>query len=293
MAAIEALGYRRNYAARALATNRSHRIGMIAANLMLYGPRAMATAVAEAGYEAGYDTALVGLPELSKESLAAAIHRLLGGGVEAVIVAVAHPEAIQLTQDLDLSIPVVVVQGVETDQLMAAGVDQVSGAVMATSHLLDLGRGPVAHVSGPLDWIEAAQRRTGWIMAHEERGLSLGREVPGSWSPASGYAAGRLVAADLEIHSVFVANDSMALGVLKALAEEGRRVPADVAVVGFDDIPDAAFFLPSLSSVRQDFMALGRSAVGLVVCALGGDPAPSTDLIAPILHVRASSAVAA
>lgn len=288
-AAIVELGYRRNAAARLLATNRSGRIGMVSAHLALYGPSMIAGAVQEAGREAGYDVSVVGVLELSEEALRDAVDRLLDHAVEAIVVAVAHRDAHNLVRSLSLPIPVVLAQGVEPGEPMAAGIDQVAGGRLATNHLLDAGHHSVAHVSGPADWTEAAQRREGWRQSHEARGLLPGPEVPGDWSASSGYDAGRRIAQDPSVTAVFVANDAMALGVLKALHEAGRHVPGDVSVVGFDDIPEAGFYFPALTTVAQDFPELGRRAVDLTVRALGGEERPAAELAQPALLIRAST----
>lgn len=288
-AAIVELGYRRNAAARLLATNRSGRIGMVSAHLALYGPSMIAAAVQEAGREAGYDVAVIGVLELSEQGLRDAVERLLDQAVEAIVVAVAHRDALSLVRSLSLPIPVVLVQGVGPGDAMAAGIDQVVGARMATDHLLELGHRSVALVGGPADWTEAVQRREGWQQAHEARGVLPGPELAGDWSPESGYSAGLRIARSADVSAVFVSNDAMALGVLKALHEAGRAVPDDVSVVGFDDVPEAAYYWPALTTVAQDFPELGRRAVDLTVRALAGEERPSVDLTQPHLVVRASS----
>ncbi|MFW6868395.1 LacI family DNA-binding transcriptional regulator [Nocardioides sp. CPCC 206347] len=288
-AAIVELGYRRNAAARLLATNQSGRIGMVSAHLALYGPSMIAAAVQEAGREAGYDVAVVGVLELSEDALRDAVDRLLDQAVEAIVVAVAHRDALNLVRSLSLPIPIVLVQGVCRGDVMAAGIDQVAGARLATEHLLDLGHRSVAHVSGPTDWTEAAQRREGWRQAHEARGLLPGPELAGDWTAGSGYDAGLRIARSPDVSAIFVGNDAMALGVLKALHEAGRSVPDDVSVVGFDDVPESAFYWPALTTVVQAFPELGRRAVELTVRALGGEDRPMVDLAAPELVVRASS----
>ena len=149
LAAIEELGYRRNFAARLLATNRSRRIGMVTAHLALHGPSMIALAVQEAGEVQGYDVSLVGLPEFSFESLQHAVDRLSDQAAEAIVVAVPHKDAVEMTRSLQPSIPVVMVQGVVAGQPLSAGIDQEAGARMAVGHLLDLGHRRVAHVSGP------------------------------------------------------------------------------------------------------------------------------------------------
>ena len=289
LAAIEELGYRRNYAARILATNRSHRIGMVTAHLGLHGPSMIALGVQEAGYAAGYDVSLIGVPEFSAELLDHAVDRLSDQAVEAIVVAVAHREAAELTRSLQLPVPIVTVQGVAAGTPLSASIDQEAGAVLAVGHLLDLGHRHVAHLAGPSDWVEAEQRRAGWRRAHEERGLLPGPELTGDWSPESGHRAGLLIAADPDVTAVFAGNDSMALGLLNALHERGRRVPEDVSVVGFDDLPEAAYFWPPLTTVAQDFAELGRRALAVALAAVRGEDDAVLDPIAPTLTVRRST----
>ena len=289
LAAIGELGYRRNLAARMLATNRSGRIGMVVAQLALHGPSMIANAVQDAAHEAGYEVSLLGLADYTDGALAGAVSRLLDQAAEAVVVAVAHRDAGPEVRALSLPVPVVVVQGVTGEEPFAAAIDQVAGARLATSHLLDLGHRRVAHVSGPRDWVEAWQRGEGWRLAHQDRGLLPGPEVEGDWSARSGYEAGARIAADGDTTAVFAANDAMALGVMQALHEAGRRVPEDVSVVGFDDVPEAAYYWPALTTVSQEFSALGRRAVEVTVAALAGEERVPHDLLQPGLVVRGSS----
>lgn len=290
-AAMQQLGYRRNAAARALATNRSGVIGLVAAHLGLHGPGMIAVAVQDAAHEAGYSVAQVGLVSLTDGELRRHLDRLLDQAVEAVVVAVAQRAALDTVAALDLPVPVVLVQGVTPGQPLAAGIDQAVGGRLATGHLLDVvaGRGTVAHVGGPPDWVEAQVRREGWLAEHESRGAPAGPELAGDWSARSGYEAGLRLAGDRDVAGVFVANDAMALGLLRAMHEQGRAVPGEVAVVGFDDAPESAYAWPPLSTVRQDFAALGKRAVDLAVRALGGEADASVGLVVPELVVRASS----
>ena len=290
LAAIEDLGYRRNFAARLLATNRSRRIGMVAAHLALHGPSMMALAVQEAGQDQGYDVSLIGLPEFSFESLQKAVDRLSDQAVEAIVVAVPHKDAVEMTRSLQLSVPVVMVQGVIAGEPLSAGIDQEAGARLAVGHLLDLGHRHVVHVTGPSDWLEADQRGAGWRVAHDERGLLPGPELKGDWSSDSGYAAGLKIARDPAVTAVFAGNDFMALGVLHALHEKGRRVPDDVSVVGFDDAPESAYYWPALTTVTQEFSELGRRAMTVALEAVRGGMETAAGLIQPTLQVRASTA---
>ncbi|WP_432876690.1 LacI family DNA-binding transcriptional regulator [Kribbella sp. CA-245084] len=289
-AAIAELGYRRNNAARLLVTNRSRRIGMISAHLVLHGPGMIAVSVQDAGHKAGYDVSLVAVEDFSSQSLREAVGRLLDEAVEAIVVAVAHREALEQVRSLDAGVPIVVVQGVSAGQPMAVGIDQEAGARLAVEHLLDLGHHHVAHVAGPQEWVEAGQRRAGWQRAHEERRVLPGPELAGDWSPKSGYEAGLRIAEEPDVTAVFAANDSMAIGLMSALHAKGRDVPGEISVVGFDNMPEAPYLWPALTTVDQEFSLLGRRAVELTLRALEGDLAPATQLIRPGLVVRDSTA---
>jgi DNA-binding LacI/PurR family transcriptional regulator len=290
LAAIAELGYRRNNAARLLVTNRSGRIGMISGNLVLHGPSMIAVSVQDAGHKAGYDVSLVAVEDFSVQSLREAVGRLRDEAVEAIVVAVAHREALEQVRSLDAAVPVVVVQGVSTGQPMAVGIDQEAGARMAVEHLLDLGHRHVAHLPGPLEWVEAGQRRAGWQHAHEQRHVLPGPELNGDWTPRSGYEAGLRIAEDPDVTAVFAANDQMAMGLVYALHEKGRDVPGEISVVGFDNVPEAPYLWPALTTVDQEFSLLGRRAVELTLRALAGEADPSTELIRPELVVRDSTA---
>ena len=197
---------------------------------------------------------------------------------------------VEMTRSLQLGIPVVMVQGVTAGQPLTAGIDQGAGARKAVDHLLDLGHRRVAHVSGPSEWIEADQRAAGWRAAHEERGLLPGPQIVGDWSSASGHHAGLKIAQDPDVTAVFAANDFTAVGVLHALHQSGRRVPEDVSVVGFDDVPQAEFYWPALTTVAQDFSELGRRALSVALAAVRGDDGTTVDLIEPLLLIRSSTA---
>ncbi len=205
---------------------------------------------------------------------------------------VAHDEALEVVRAQEARVPYVVVEGDLSSAASAVGVDQVQGARLATRHLLDLGHRTVHHVTGPADSKEARDRVEGWRTELTAAGAPVPECPHGDWTPSSGYEAGRrLVArkrAGEDITAVFLANDQMALGLLAALHEEGLSVPGDVSVVGFDDLPEAPYFTPPLTTVRQDFAELGRRGVELVLARLHGEEL-HPDPVPPALLVRAST----
>src|SRR5262249_32622185 len=149
-------------------------------------------------------------------------------------------------------------------------VDQYAGAGLATRHLLELGHRSVWHVTGPSDWPEAVQRIEGWRDALDAAGAPAPPTLTGDWSARAGDEAGRRLAAVPDVTAVFVANDQMALGVLHALNQAGIAVPGQVSVVGFDDMPEAEYFLPALTTVRQDFNEVGRCGLRTMLEMIDG-----------------------
>ena len=288
--AIADLGYRRNQAARALVTRRSGLIGVIVDELRLYGPASTVSSVAQAAREAGYGITLDLLWDVTGSSVAAALEHQLSQAVEAVVLVAAHGDMPDAGVLRGLSMPVIALDGFLGDASPTAGVDQRAGGVMATRHLLDLGHRTVAHITGPEDWPQAEARLAGFHEALTQAGVRPGPVVTGDWSPKAGYEGClRILDENPSTTGLFVANDQMAMGALRALAEAGKSVPDDVSVVGFDDIPEAAFSQPPLTTIRQDFAALGREAVRLIVGAIGGEELPST-LVPPRLVARQSTA---
>jgi DNA-binding LacI/PurR family transcriptional regulator len=291
LAAIEELGYRRNPAARTLVTRRSGSIGVITADMNHYGPASIMLGLESASRAAGYSLSLAGLPEISADSLRQAVDRVLDQAVEAVVIIVAHQAALELAQSLHIAVPLVLVEGDLTATPLTAGVDQIAGARLATNHLLDLGHRSVVHLPGPADWLEAVARREGWQMALEDRSAPVPElMVEGDWTSRSGYQVSRAMLARTRPTAVFAANDQMALGLLRALHEAGLRVPEDVSVVGFDDVPESGYFTPPLTTVRQDFPELGRRIMALVLRLLAGELNASEPLVEPLLVIRSSTA---
>jgi DNA-binding LacI/PurR family transcriptional regulator len=303
--AIEELGYRRNSSARALVTRRTLTLGVVACHPTLFGPASTLLGIEEASREEGYTVSTVNLRSYTRAALSEAIDHLRDRGVEGVVVIVPQRQAVSALTELKLPLPVVTVEGGHHLEIPSVSVDQQLGARLATSHLLAAGHRTVWHVTGPMDWLEAEARCAAWRATLEEAGAPVPEPLVGDWTPLSGYRvgqelAGRVAAVAARPRSegptaVFVANDQMALGVLRALHEAGISVPDEVAVVGFDDIPEAEFFLPPLSTVRQNFTAVGQASVRLLVSLLEGQTGRSEErvVIPPSLIIRASSAPAA
>ncbi|MEV4804436.1 LacI family DNA-binding transcriptional regulator [Nonomuraea sp. NPDC049421] len=275
--AIGILGYRRNLAARALVTRRSHRLGVIGFNTTLYGPARTVHGIEQAAREAGYfvsvlslrtinaPTATAAVSSLVEQGVDEAIGHLVEQGVDGVVVVAPQHAAARALAGLPPGLPAVAIEYPHHGHVPVVRVDQAEGARQATALLLALGHETVWHVSGPDGWLESEGRREGWRAALSAAGRRIPEPLTGDWTPRSGYVAGGELARVSGLSAVFVANDQMALGLLRAFSEAGIRVPEQVSVVGFDDVPESAYFTPALTTVRQDFGQVGRLSIELLL----------------------------
>jgi DNA-binding LacI/PurR family transcriptional regulator len=289
--AMQQLGYRPNSVARALVTGRSRTLGVVSFDTTLYGPASTLYGIERAAHEAGYFITIASLEALDRPSVLDAIERLRVQGVEGILVIAPQVGATQALMQAPAGIPLVALEAGPQDVVPVASVDQFAGARRATEHLLELGHRTVHHIAGPENWLEAQARVAGWRAALAAARAEIPEPLVGDWSPRAGHQHGETLAADPNVTAIFSANDQMALGALRALHEARRRIPLQVSIVGFDDIPEAPYFTPPLTTVRQDFNEMGRRGLRLLLDAIGSPEArPSPHLeIAPELIVRASS----
>jgi DNA-binding LacI/PurR family transcriptional regulator len=289
-AAIEELGYRRNSAARALVTGHSQTLGVVTLNSTLYGPASTLHGIEQAAVESQYFVIVASLRATDRPAVRQAISRLVDQGVEGVVVIAPLVSVAEALADLPPGVPVVAVEGDAEPDIDVVTVDQRAGAEAATGHLLDQGHATVWHVAGPNDWLEAQQRTAGWRATLEAARIDVPPPLHGDWSARSGYQAGHMLAGMPDVTAVFVANDSMAVGVLRAFHEHGRAVPEDISLVGFDDIPEAAYFNPPLTTIRQDFGEVGRRSLALLLDQIeSGERAAARHVVETTLIVRSSS----
>ncbi|MGC9665379.1 LacI family DNA-binding transcriptional regulator [Planosporangium sp. 12N6] len=290
-AAIAELGYRPNRAARALVTGRSQLIGAVTMNSTLYGPASLLAAFEQAAAEAGFAVSVATVSTPDRRSITAAVERHLDHRVAGIVVIAPVASAAEALAHMPAGVPLVAIDGDPERPGALATVDQVAGARAATRCLLEAGHRTVWHVAGPDGWFDTAGRIAGWESALRDAGAEIPPLMSADWSAASGYRAGQMLARMPEVTAVFAGNDHLALGILRALNERGRRVPQDVSIVGFDDVPEAAYFIPPLTTIRPDFAAVGRASLTLLVDQIrSGRPTASRHTIAPTLVVRDSVA---
>ncbi|MHB1010859.1 MAG: LacI family DNA-binding transcriptional regulator [Propionibacteriaceae bacterium] len=289
LAAIAKLGYRRNHAARALATSHTELIGVIGTNLEYFGPASVAGAVELAARVHGFATLAGTLHSTDTDEVAHLMTSFVDRGVEGIVVIAPHDRAVAAALSVAAAVPTVLVAdgACPTAGCHVVSVDQQLGARLAIEHLLGLGSGRIVCISGPLDWFDARSRLTGWRAALAAAGMPEPETIVGDWTARRGHEIGAMLAEDPP-DAIVCGNDLTALGVLAALHQKGIEVPRRVKVIGFDDIDGSEYFVPPLTTVRQPFVALGRRSIEVLVEAIAGGP-PRVDRIAPLLVRRGST----
>ena len=286
--AIEDMNYTRSSIARALATRRAMRIGVLVGSAVQYGPNSTLRALESAAREAGYAISAFSISDDEELQIDTGVVELVTEGVDALCVIAPRESSLDLLGQQSTGLPTLVIKSEPHAEMHTAGVDQREGATLAVSHLIGLGHRSIAHLAGPSDWYDARAREQGWRDALTGAGLPAATPVIGDWTSDYGYAFGTTFDFS-DTTAVFAANDQMALGLVHGLAERGLRVPDDLSVVGFDDLPDARHFLPPLTTLRQDFAALGTLAMQLIIAAIEGESTEEHQLIEPRLIVRGST----
>jgi DNA-binding LacI/PurR family transcriptional regulator len=285
---IAELGYQPSSVARALASRRTRSIGVIVDAADHYGPKNTLLAIERAAREMGYTVAVFSLNGGGQESIRDGVADLSGHGVDAICMIAPRTSSIFAVVGASPDVPMVVVGDVdEGPSMITVAVDQGHGSSLVAEHLAGLGHRSILHVAGPLDWIDAHARELSWRREMEARGIEP-RTLVGDWSSDFGYEVGARHLFD-DATAVFASNDQMALGLLHGLWTRGIRVPDDIAVVGYDDAPESRHLMPPLTTVRQDFDAVGRAAVEAVLAAIEKRPVEARQRVLPELIVRAST----
>jgi DNA-binding LacI/PurR family transcriptional regulator len=291
--AIRQLGYQPNVMARGLVSRRSHVLGVITLPLDDYFRSEVVAGLEKEARAHGYACHL-SFTQARAEDLPELIEGMMARQVEGSALLV--PMRIDFPP-LNVACPVVTVAHPLTGpRALNVDVDNVDGAYQAVSRLLQLGHRQIGQVTGPLDWTAAADRVEGARRALAEYGIenraSLLSTCAG-WTLHDGYAAARsLLAAVPEVTALFCHNDWMALGAYRALREAGRRIPQEVSVVGYDDLPMCEFIDPPLSSVRQPSQGLGRLMAQMVVAAIARPEPWRQEMLIPAELVMRKSAAA-
>jgi len=267
---IGRLGYQPNAIARSLISQHSHTLGVVASRLDYYGPSRILVGVEQKSSELGYALLLCMQHQPESGDVEPILNHLLSQQVEGVIWAV--PEigdnrAWISERAAHLQVPIIFLNMDPHSNLPVVAGDNYLGGQMATRHLLEQGYRKIGAITGPINEWEACQRYLGWRDTLIEAGITIRdcQVFEGDWSAASGERGARLLLADCpELDAIFAMNDQMAMGLLSAVNEAGLSVPRHLAIVGYDDMPESAFLLPPLTTIRQHLRDVGRTAVSLL-----------------------------
>lgn len=301
MNAIDDLGYQPNLLARSLVNRRTQAIGVVTSGLEHYGPSRTLIGMDQEAGALSYVVLLDLLHSPMESNVEAVLNVLSARRVDGIIWAVHEigDNHSWVAEERLLRLPPVVFLTMQPRRGVAViNTDNVRGARMATQHLIDQGRRTIGLVSGPEKWWEARERLQGWRQCLREAELDADDSlvVHGDWTAASGeMGLYQLLNARPEVDAVLAANDLMALGVLRAAHRLGKRVPGDLAVVGYDNMPESAFFWPALTTVRQRLADAGRLAIqtlhSMIEARRHGRAAqiPTVQTLNPELIVRESS----
>jgi DNA-binding LacI/PurR family transcriptional regulator len=261
--AIRELNFRPNAVARALANRQPKLVAVLAANTSHYGNAATLEGIEEAARAAGYVISITVVESSEHEVVRETVALAVGQPIAGVIVLEFDEAGTAALRSVPPSVPMVSIAGNGQAATPHVELDESQAAFDLTSHLLDLGHHTVHHVKIPSGPREDG-RTLGWRRALQARGAPVPPVEQATWEPASGHQIGRHLATDPSVTAIFCGNDEIAIGVMAGATEIGRRVPADLSVAGFDDHPLAAFVTPPLTTVRQDFVALGYRAFQLL-----------------------------
>lgn len=288
---IERLNYRPNVAARALATQKTRRFGVLVEAAQEYGPSSMLRGVESAARTAGYFVTSVGLWDEDGElSPQAAVDHLTGQGVDALCVIAPRSSSVATLRRISVGVPVLVMKAEGDPNFLTVSLDQKQGANLLVDHLADLGHRDVLHLSGPLDWLDARARERAYNSRRKEWGMRERPIVVGDWSADFAYDFAKGLKRRPDYTAIFAANDEMALGLVHGFHDRGISVPDEISVVGFDDVPLASHFLPPLTTIRQSFRSLGVKAVEVMKAAAEGGEIPQRTKLGVDLVVRSSTA---
>jgi DNA-binding LacI/PurR family transcriptional regulator len=289
---IARLQYRPNRAARALGLGRAKAVTVVTANTMLYGYASVLQGIEEAARLMGLAVGVRVVESDDPADVRQAVDYVTDPSAGRVVVVAFDAAGAEVLRALPADVPAVA--ATEAGGLPDSGrtmifLDERQAAADATRHLLALGHRTVHHVAIPSE-VGRNARQGGWRAALEEAGARVPAVVPAGWDSHSAYLAGRRLAADRAVTAILCGNDDTALAVRRALYEAGRDVPGDVSIVGFDDVPGAAYWTPALTTVRMDFVALGRRCLSALMAELTDAAPPLTSLDGPRLVVRESTA---
>jgi DNA-binding LacI/PurR family transcriptional regulator len=291
---MEELGYRPNMTARHLVSQRSAVIGFVTWATGFYGPAQIMINVERAARETDYTLMFAGIRDATIDRIRRAVNKLCAHRVAGILMHLPFEMDLRPLREMCANVPLVAVDCDLGFPAPSVHVRQEHGAYLATKHLLSLGHTKIAYLRGPMVWRVARLRYQGWLRAMNEAGYSPGPGpcIDGNWTSRGGFEAAHRLVKEYrgEFTALAVANDQMALGAIQAFEENGLRVPQDVSIVGFDNLPEAEFFRPPLSTIKHDFGSIGTLSIRCLMEQLRGNRTTSqTYTIEPTFVERLSA----
>lgn len=286
--ALDELDYRPNLTARSLKSGRSHRIGALTHDLSQVGPSRVAEGASAAAREAGYVLDLISLDVRNPRAIEESLEVLTQHDLAGVLALSNTDEMTRAFETAEFRVPAYI--HTEADDAITGHPSDLAGEGIAAliDHVAELGHRTLLHVSGPRNWAASRNRVLAYEAGIARHGLRSAGLLVGDWSARSGYEAIASLA-EIPATAIVAANDQTALGAMLALKERGLRVPEDVSVVGIDDIPEAAYFDPPLTTVWIDFDSRGRQTLLTLLAEIERTEMRPIDVPPPRLVVRRSS----
>jgi DNA-binding LacI/PurR family transcriptional regulator len=288
------VGFRPNRTARQLAGKRSTTVGLVTFATSFYGPSQILAKSEQAAKELGFSLMFSGILEQSTRAICHAVDELCAHQVCGILIHLPWDIDLRDLQVICRNVPLVSVDSHLGFECSSVFIRQESGSRRATRHLIELGHKKIAYLRGPVFWRTAQLRYSGWQKEMKDARLALGPVVDGDWTAESGFAAAQTLISKHwgKFTAIVVANDQMALGASRALEEQSIQIPQDVSLIGFDDVPEAGFFRPPLSTVKQDFAALGQLSIQYLMAEINPSTAilPSRFIQPFVIHRQSSAA---
>jgi DNA-binding LacI/PurR family transcriptional regulator len=241
----------------------------------------------------GYNVMLSELPEVNLEEVRRSIDELCDRQVDGIVFLIPLQLEMDFIRSICQDVPFIAIDVDLGPRLPIVMVDQDRGARLAIEHVTDLGHRQIAFICGPSQWRAAKLRTHGWMKALQRANLAPGPMLEGDWSAKSGYfAALELIRHHRgEFTALVTANDHTALGALSAFRENGIEVPDEISVIGYDGMPESEFYQPPLTTIYQDFAALGEVSVEFLLTMINQHgTSPQRFLLKPVLIPRRSTA---
>ena len=275
-AAMKELNYIPNHAAQQLAGKQSPLIGVATINLALHAPSQIVAAIKSRADQSGASVVIAMVESGGVEACEKAVHNLLARRVTGIIINVPleNDDALSVARAAG-NVPVLFLDVSERTPVNSIVFSHDEGARLGVEHLVAHGHQRIALFSGPTSTsVSARLRLASW---HELQPFAV---LEGDWSALSGFQQTQQMLLNGMIPTaMLVANDQMALGVMRAITEHGLRVGTDISVIGYDDTEDSSCYIPPLTTIRQDFPVLGRGSVDRLLAMSAGHSESGNQLL--------------